>query len=72
MPKQSAKEYVKSHVPNARAEKQVQGNIKGLQKTYWLIRNGWDSGYMASGDTEARAWKAAKELILRKLKSTNE
>lgn len=71
IPKLTNKEYVKNFVPNARAEKQVQGNIKGLQKTYWLIRNGRDSGYMASGDTESKAWKAAKEFIERSIKPTD-
>ena len=63
MPKQSAKDYVKSRFPNARAEKQVQGRVTGFQKTYWLIRDGNATMYMASGDTEPKAWKNAKEFI---------
>lgn len=64
MARVSAKEFVKAHVPNANAEKQVQGRIKGLQKTYWLIRDGNSTMYMAEGDTEAKAWKAAMLRIV--------
>jgi hypothetical protein len=59
MARVSAKEFVKAHVPNAKVEKQVQGRIKGLQKTFWLIRDGNSTMYMAEGDTEAKAWNAA-------------
>lgn len=63
MPRQSAKDFVISHVPNARAEKQTRGKIKGMQTTYWLIRDGNSSGYMGNGETEAKAWKDAKEYL---------
>lgn len=61
----TAKEFVKSKYPNARSEKQISGIIKGMQSSYWLIRDGNCRMYLAEGKTEAKAWKATKELILR-------
>lgn len=60
----TVKEFVKSKMPKARAEKHKEGRIKGLQKTYWLIRDGMQTMYFAIGDTESKAWKRAKERIL--------
>lgn len=57
------KEYVQNKLPNARAEKQVRGRIKGMQETYYLIRDGVNKMYLASGKTEAKAWKEAREVI---------
>ena len=34
----TAKEFVKERYPNARAERQVRGMIKGMQTAYYLIR----------------------------------
>jgi hypothetical protein len=71
MPKQSAKDYVISKLPNARVEKHKQGKIKGFQITYWLIRDGNNSGYIGNGDTQADAWKDAKEYIELAIKPTD-
>ncbi len=59
----TAKEFVRSRYPKAKAERQVRGNIKGLQEVYWLIRDGNSFMYMASGKTESNAWVNAKESI---------
>lgn len=59
----TAKEFVKARYPKAKAERQVEGRIKGLQKTYWLIRDGNNYMYMASGNTESNAWVNAKKKI---------
>lgn len=61
----TAKEFVKSKMPKARAEKHKEGRIKGLQRTYWLIRDGREYFYFANGDTESKAWKKAKEKLLK-------
>lgn len=53
-------QYVLERYPKARAEKQ-KGNDG---RVYWLIRNGRQTMYMASGDTQAKAWKDAKESVL--------
>jgi hypothetical protein len=63
MAKQTAKEFVQTHFPRARAERHKQGNIIGMSKSYYLIRDGREVMYMASGDTEAKAWKQAKEVV---------
>lgn len=60
----TAKDFVLQHKPTARSEKQVQGRIKGMQRTYYLIREQGKTMYFSSGDTESKAWKAAKERIL--------
>lgn len=62
----TAKEFVKEKFPKARAERHVQGRIIGLQKTYWLIRNGRETMYMSSGNTESNAWVNAKKMIIEK------
>lgn len=60
----TAKDFVKSKVPTARAERQVKGRIKGFQEVYYLIRAGGDTMYMASGKTESNAWVNAKKFII--------
>ena len=62
-PKQTPKEFVRTYFPRARAERHKQGNIIGISKSYYLIRDGREVMYMASGDTEAKAWKQAKEVV---------
>lgn len=59
----TAKEFVKSKFPKATAEKHVRGMIKGLKETYWLIRDGRNVMYMASGKSESNAWVNAKANI---------
>lgn len=59
----TSKEFVKERYPNARAERQVQGKVKGLQKPYWLIRDGRATMYIASGTSESNAWVNAKLKI---------
>lgn len=56
------KDYVKRYIPKARAEKQKTN--KG--ETYWLIRDGNEIMYFASGKTQSNAWLVAKERIERK------
>jgi hypothetical protein len=68
----TAKEFVKTKVPNARVERQyiiyniVRGRIKGLQEVYYLIRDGRSTMYMGSGKTESNAWVNAKAFIMLK------
>lgn len=62
----TAKEFVQSKIPNARAERQVKGRVKGLQEVYYLIREGRNTMYIASGKTESNAWVNAKKSILEK------
>lgn len=55
----TTKEFVKSKIPKARAERRkTNGN-----KTYWLIRDGNAFMYMAEGETESKAWQNAKKKI---------
>ena len=60
----TAKEFVKEKFPHARAERHVSGMIKGLQEAYWIIRDGRNTMYMASGKTESNAWVNCKKKIL--------
>jgi len=60
----TAKEFVKNRIPKARAERHVQGRIVG--KPYWLIREGRNTMYIASGKTESNAWVNAKAKLLAK------
>ena len=60
----TAKEFVKERYPNARAERQLRGMIKGMQEVYYLIRDGRNTMYMASGKSESNAWVNAKKYIL--------
>jgi hypothetical protein len=60
----TAKEFVLEKMPRARAERQVRGMIKGLQEVYWLIREGRNTMYFASGKTESNAWVNAKKQII--------
>jgi len=61
----TAKQFVKNIYPNARAERQVSGMVKGMQEVYWLIRDGRATMYMAMGKTESNAWVKAKENIIK-------
>ena len=68
----TAKEYVKSKVPHARSERHRAGRIKGMQETYYLIRDSGHSGYISSGKTESNAWANAKRFLLEKEKEMKE
>lgn len=59
----TAKEYVKNKMPNAKAERHVEGRIVG--KPYWLIRDGNKTMYFAIGKTESNAWVNAKNKLLK-------
>lgn len=59
----TAKEFVLSKMPTAKAERQVSGRVKGMKEVYWLIRKRGDSMWFAQGGTESKAWKEAKERI---------
>ena len=61
----TAKEFVKEKYPNAKAEKQIRGRIKGMQEVYYLIHDGRNTMYMASGTSESNAWVNAKKFILK-------
>lgn len=56
----TAKEFVKSKMPNARPEKQKTNG----GEAYYLIRDGRTTGYFSYGETESKAWKNAKERII--------
>ena len=58
----TAKEFVKSKFPKARAESHKTNG----GKKYWLIRNGSDFVYMAQGDTQSKAWVNARDKYLAK------
>ena len=60
----TAEEFVKSKTPNAKAEKHTSGIIGDAQSTYWLIRDGRNTMYFASGKTKSKAWMKAKKRIL--------
>lgn len=62
----TAKEFVKSKVPNARSERHISGMIKGLQEVYYLIRDGRNTMYMAIGKTESNAWVNAKKYLIKR------
>lgn len=66
----TAKEFVRKHHPTARAERHVEGRIKGMQKPYWLIRIPGNSMYMSEGKTESNAWVNAKKIIEERQKKT--
>jgi hypothetical protein len=67
----TAKEFVKTHYPSAHAERHVEGRVIGIQKTYWLIRDGRQTMYMASGKSESNAWVNAKKWIVERVNKTN-
>lgn len=60
----TAKEFVKERYPKARAERHRTGSNTTYGETYWLIRNGRETMYMASGKSESNAWVNAKKKIL--------
>jgi hypothetical protein len=65
----TAKEFVKQHMPEARCERHLSGQIPGLRKPYWLIRTGRNqSMYFASSTrSESNAWVTAKNYIKKSL-----
>jgi hypothetical protein len=60
----TAKEFTKERFPNARAEKQIRGRIKGMQEVYYLIHDGRNTMYMSCGNSISNAWVNAKKSIL--------
>jgi hypothetical protein len=60
----TSKEFVQERFPKAKAEKVVNGRIKGMQEIYWIIRDGRNTMPMTSGKTESNAWVNAKARIL--------
>lgn len=67
----TAKEFVKTHYPRAQSERQVSGGrVKGAGKPYYLVRPDIHAMYIGHGDTESKAWKAAKETIEEGLATT--
>lgn len=60
----TAKKFVRERMPNARAERQVSGMIKGMETVYWLIRDGRNTMYYAQGKTESNAWVNAKKKLI--------
>lgn len=59
----TAKEFVKSIYPTARAERQISGRIKGMKTAYYLIRIPGERVYFSEGKTESNAWVNAKKKI---------
>jgi len=55
----TAEQFVKKHYPNARCEKQKTNG----GESYYLIRDGRNTMYMASGKTKSNAWSNAKKTI---------
>lgn len=55
-----AKDFVKQKMPLAKAERQT---TRGKDQ-YWLIRNGRETMYFASGNSESNAWVNAKQRII--------
>lgn len=60
----TAKEFCLQYKPELRAEYHKHGRIKGMEEKYFLIRELGKTMYYASGSTESKAWKQAKEYIL--------
>ena len=58
----TSKEFVKEHIPKARAERQVQWRIGGVP--YWLIRDWRETMHFATWTSESNAWVNAKKCIL--------
>jgi hypothetical protein len=56
----TVKEFVKQYYPNACCERHLNGRIKGLQQAYYLIRP-----KTTRGQTESKAWREAKEYIVK-------
>lgn len=55
----TSKEFVLSKMPNARSER----HKTNAREVYWLIRNGNLFMPFAYGETEAKAWKKAKDIL---------
>lgn len=56
----TSEEFVKEKLPKARAEK----HTTGRKTTYWLIRDGRNTMYIASGYSESNAWVNAKQKLI--------
>lgn len=65
----TAKEFVKNRLPNAKAEKHIEGMITGLIKPYYLIRDGNSHMYLSSGKTKSNAWVKAKQHLINQEKN---
>ncbi len=57
----TAKEFVKQHKPTARSERQKGNGPFG--RVYYLIRERGNSMYFSEGETESKAWVAAKKKL---------
>lgn len=64
----TSEEFVKSHLPKAKAEK----HTTNRGESYYLIRDGRATMYLASGETKAKAWKNAKEYIVKFLEKSKQ
>lgn len=62
----TAKEFVKSKFPRARAEKYQQGKIRYGSSTYYIVWSELRGQRLATADTEGKAWTAAKKNIIAK------
>lgn len=64
----TAKEFVKTHYPNALARKYEQGSgvVKALRETYFLCTNGYHGDRLGIGNTVAKCWGNAKGNIIAK------
>ena len=58
----TAKEFVRQRYPGTKSEK-YRTRTGFHYYTYYLIRDGNSFMYIAEGETEAKAWKNAKEKI---------
>ena len=61
----TAKDYVKNEHPTARIERHKSRN----KIPYYLIRLGRSTMWFSEGSTAAKAWKAAKEKIIKSKES---
>ena len=59
----TAKEFVKSKLPTAKAEYQYALTLMGKRK-YWLIRERGNYMYVSSGESEYKAWSNAKKRLI--------
>jgi hypothetical protein len=57
----TSKEFVKERMPKAKAERHKTNGV--LPEVYWLIRNGRETMWFASGNSESNAWVNAKNKI---------
>ena len=57
--KLSAEDFVKSILPKAKSERQTTNG----GESYYLIREGMQTMYLASGKTKSEAWENAKMVV---------